>query len=203
MVRADPKRWRLSWLRSTEAEADASLAGVDAMARRASARVVVNGGFFDEAGRPLGLRVSEGAPRNDLRKADWGVFFVRDGVASQVHTREASAARKAEFAIQCGPRLVQDGKPLRLKPGLHRRTVIGSDPRGRVYLAVTLGMADLNALAEALARPVDAGGLGLRHALNLDGGPSTAMFVDGAGGQWNVPGMSGVAGVVAVVSREK
>ena len=199
VVRADSKHWRLSWQRSERATSDAALSDVDAMARGASAKVAVNAGFFDEGGRPLGLRVSEGVVKNKLRKADWGVFFVRDGTIRQVHTSEADASRGADFAIQCGPRLVQDGKPFHLKTGRHRRTIIGSDPSGRVYLAVTLGFVDLNDLAQALARPVAQGGLGLRYALNLDGGPSTAMFVDGGKGRWNVPGGSGVAGAVTLV----
>jgi uncharacterized protein YigE (DUF2233 family) len=166
------------------------------------ARVAVNGGFFDQAGLPLGLRVAGGSVRNKLHKADWGVFFVREGVPNQVHTRDAKKAAGAEFAIQCGPRLVQDGKPFKLKASVHRRTVIGCDAASRVYLAVTVGFVDLNALAEALAAPVAHGGLGLAHALNLDGGPSTAMFVDGADGAWNVPGGAAVSDAVLIIPRD-
>jgi len=201
VVRADPKRWQMSWQRAKPSGLDASLSAVEDMARDASAPVAVNGGFFDADGNPLGLRVAGGIVHNKLRKADWGIFFVRDGAPNQVHSREAKLAADAQFAIQCGPRLVQDGKPFKLKAGAHRRTLIGCDEAGRVYLAVTLGFVDLNDLASALAAPVKDGGLGLRHALNLDGGPSTGMFVDADRGVWNVAGGSGVAGAVVITGR--
>lgn len=201
VVRADPKSWELSWARAKSSERDAALSAVEDMARDASAPVAVNAGFFDADGKPMGWRVAGGVVRNKLRKADWGIFFIRDGVPGQVHSRQADKAAKARFAIQCGPRLVQDGKPFKLKAGAHRRTAIGCDGAGHVYLAVTLGFVDLNDLAVALAAPVKDGGLGLRHALNLDGGPSTEMFVDDASGAWNVTGGTGVAGAVTLVAR--
>lgn len=201
VVRADPKRWEMSWTRAQSSEQDAALSSVEDITRDASAPVAVNGGFFDAEGKPLGLRVAGGIVRNKLRKADWGIFFVRDGVPDQVHSRQADKAAEARFAIQCGPRLVQDGKPFKLKAGAHRRTLIGCDDAGHVYLAVTLGFVDLNDLAVALATPVKDGGLGLRHALNLDGGPSTEMYVDAARGAWNVTGGTGVAGAVMLVAR--
>lgn len=199
VVRVDPKRWSLDVALADANEGGAALSTVESMAIGVGAEAAVNGGFFDTAGRPLGLRVSGGKTLHDVRRADWGVFFVRAGVPGQVHTRDAEQSKGAEFAIQCGPRLVQDGRPMDLKEGLHRRTAIGSDARGHVYLLVTLGAIDLNVLASALAKRPNEGGMGLRHALNLDGGPSTQMFA--RSGRWNVAGASGVADAVVALER--
>lgn len=201
VVRADPKRWRLASSDSRPSTPDAGLATVEATAREAGAVVAVNGGFFDQKGAPMGLRVTDGKQRNPLRQADWGVFFVRDGVPNLVHTKDAKRADGAEFAIQCGPRLVADGQPMKLRSGIHRRTAIGSDAAGKVYLVVSLGFVDMNDLAAALAAAPEAGGLGLTQALNLDGGPSTQMFVDAKDGVWNVAGGTGVADAILVSAR--
>jgi uncharacterized protein YigE (DUF2233 family) len=201
VVRVDLKRWRLASSDTRPSTPDAGLAVVEATAREAGAFVAVNGGFFDQNGEPMGLRVTDGIQRNPLRHADWGVFFVRDGVPDLVHTKDAERADGAEFAIQCGPRLVADGQPMQLRSSVHRRTVIGSDAAGKVYLVVSLGFVDMNALAAALAAPQQAGGLGLTQALNLDGGPSTQLFVDASDGVWNVAGGTGVADAIMVSAR--
>jgi hypothetical protein len=171
-------------------------------AQATGARVAVNGGFFDEHGAPIGLRIGRGRLLQPAWTRDWGVFFVRDGRPGQVHTRELAQAQGAQFAIQCGPRLVQDGVALRLKPGRHRRTAIGSTPTAEVVLLATAQAVELSELAQALARPISDGGLGLQHALNLDGGPSTQLLVRGKNAlRWSVGGLSRVADAVVVVPR--
>ena len=168
-------------------------------ADRFGAVAVVNGGFFDEHYRPLGLLVCDGVERNPLRRADWGVFFLVGKRPRVVHTRDYEPGAAVEQAIQAGPRLVVDGRPLALKPQTARRSMVGIDATGRVYLAVSIAGAPLlSDLAELLARGTDDGGLGLSYALNLDGGPSTQLFaslrdftVDEPGG-WAVPSAIGV-----------
>ncbi|BCM94296.1 hypothetical protein IAD21_06201 [Abditibacteriota bacterium] len=153
------------------------------------ARVVVNGGYFDGNGHPMGFRAGKNTENSKLRRADWGVFWVKDGVAHLSHTRDFDPSEHPEEAIQCGPRLVVDGKPTDLKPQWARRTGVGIDRRGRVVLAVSDGELSLDEWAKIWASP---SGLDCVQALNMDGGPSTQLAVSGerqlnVEGGWPVP----------------
>lgn len=157
--------------------------------RKTRARVVVNAGYFDGRGRPMGLRRGKNTPSSRLRGADWGVFWVKDGVAHLSHTRDFSPSLRPDEAVQCGPRLVVNGEVTKLKPQFARRTGVGVDRQGRVVLAVADGELSLDEWARAWASP---SGLNCRDALNMDGGPSTQLAVRGRTelniqGGWPVP----------------
>ena len=49
---------------------------VKELAQYAQARLAINGGFFDQAFRPLGLRVAQGQPYSALRSISWWGFFM-------------------------------------------------------------------------------------------------------------------------------
>jgi uncharacterized protein YigE (DUF2233 family) len=158
--------------------------------KRANAHVVINGGYFDGSGHAMGLRVSEGKRIMRLRRADWGVFWIKDGRARITHTRDYDTSSKPDEAIQCGPRLVVAGKTTDLKPQWDRRTGLGIDRRGRVVLAIAEGQLSLEEWAQAFA---SSDGLGCRDALNLDGGGSTQIAYAGGkksgfiSGSWPIP----------------
>ena len=139
--------------------------------------VGVNGGFFDEHERPLGLRITRKHLASPPRKADWGIFYTTSEGPFLEHTQAASLERlqRSDFAIQAGPRIITGGRVLKLKPGAHRRTVIGFDGERRVVVLATEANIDLNVLAANLVAPGASGGLGLVEALALDGGPSTGF----------------------------
>ncbi len=169
-------------------------ASVKELAAGTGARVAVNGGFFDEKAASLGLLVSGGKRLSPLRKADWGVLFVTPQRESRiVHTRDFDKELTVEFAIQAGPRLVVDGKPLTLKPQWDRRTAVGVRPEGRhlvvLVTAIPVSLADL---AQLMGE-----GLGCSEALNLDGGSSTQLWSDLEGVE-PVVGFAVANGVVVV-----
>ncbi len=173
------------------------LATVDALARGRGALLAVNGGFFDAQGRPMGLLVSKGRILSRLRRVEWGVLAVdREGRATVVHAKQwAATTGTLRFAIEAGPRLVVDGKPLTFKPQVARRTALGVLPGGRaLVLVVTSTGLSTAALAELFAKR-----LGCPFALNLDGGSSTQLVSPLAG----VPRISGkpVANAVLVLPR--
>ncbi len=57
--------------------------------------LAVNGGFFDERGRPLGLRISRGRSLKSLRPVDWGVLVLsRRRGAHRPHPRIRNARRR-------------------------------------------------------------------------------------------------------------
>jgi uncharacterized protein YigE (DUF2233 family) len=158
--------------------------------KKTKAHVVINGGYFDGDGNPMGLRVSQNKRLMGLRNANWGVFWIKQGHAHIEHTRDFSTSTRPEFAIQCGPRLVVDGKTTDLKQQWDRRTGLGIDRRGRVVLAIADGQLSLDEWAQIFA---SSEGLGCRDALNLDGGGSTQLAFNSGkkhldiGGSWPVP----------------
>ena len=201
LVRIDPRSHRLRVLASPTGEASLRAAAV---ARSQGAWAVVNGGFFDSGGRSIGWLVSDGRELSPVRTEGWGVFYVRDdGTPAILHASRARGVL-ARQAVQAGPRLVVGGRVNRLEPQLARRSFVGIDDTGRIVLGCT-GPFPVGAVALAtfLATPTTRGGLGLVHALNLDGGSSAQMFVRRPGGEdISLPGGVAVPNVLAVFPAE-
>lgn len=140
-------------------------------AAQSGAAAVFNGPFFDIDGSPMGLLVVDGDRKQKLRRADWGVFYIDDAGAHVVHTSEYDAPKGVTQAFQVGPRLVVGGEVLGLKPQSARRTAMCVRADGSVLALVTSSAVQAGVLAKFLAdqKCVD--------ALNLDGGPSSQMWV--------------------------
>jgi len=175
--------------------ATGDLLRADAWRRRTKALVAVNGGFFDESGHALGLRISRGVKKTALRSANWGVFYVRDGRASIVHTRDFKMSKTIREAVQCGPRLVVDGRVTDLKPQWARRTGIGIGRDGRVVLAVADGEMSLRDWAALWAKST---GFNCRTALNLDGGTSTQLSLKTTRRSLEITGPNHVSDAVVI-----
>jgi exopolysaccharide biosynthesis protein len=149
------------------------------IARRPGILAVINAGYFDAGGRPLGLVAADGVLISPVARRGWGTFVIRSGVAS-VHSAESSP-RKVDQGVQAGPRLVVGGRAATLRsPVLARRSFVGIDRADRVVLGCAQAPTTLQALAHLLARPEADGGPDLVDALNLDGGSSTQMLVRAA-----------------------
>jgi uncharacterized protein YigE (DUF2233 family) len=168
-----------------------------ALRRDLSAVVAINGGFFDEDRRSLGLRIAGGKTAVPLRRGvDWGVLVLRPGRATIVHSRDFKPDPRIEGAIQVGPRLVAAGRPLRLKPQAARRSAVAVDREGRTLtLVVSPGPIEAGRLAELLVR------LGFHSALLLDGGASTQVSAAAGRFTLDVPGAYGVPDALVVRSR--
>jgi uncharacterized protein YigE (DUF2233 family) len=165
--------------------------------RDLSAAAAINGGFFDDDRRSLGLRIAGGKTAVPLRRGvDWGVLVVRPGRAAIVHSRDFKPDARIEGAIQVGPRLVADGQPLRLKPQSARRSAVALDREGRTLtLVVSPGPIDAGRLAERLAA------LGFHSALLLDGGASTQVSAVAGAFTLDVAGVYGVPDALVVRPR--
>lgn len=140
--------------------------------KRSRAVAAVNGGFFDIEGKSLGLRVSDGRKVSRLRKVDWGVFYIRNGRARIMHTEDFKMRSGITQAVQCGPRLVADGRIIKLKDQWARRTALGVDQNGKVIIAVTDGQLGFREWAALWASK---SGFNCRNAMGLDGGGSTQL----------------------------
>jgi uncharacterized protein YigE (DUF2233 family) len=175
---------------------------VRAFVERTDAEAAINGGFFLEGFVPLGLIISGGVKKNDLRKADWGVFYIRRGKPGLIHTREYVPDAAITEAIQAGPRLVIGGRVPALKEQISRRSALGITRTGEVILLTTKSSVSYaDSLARFLARRAQDGGMDCVDALNLDGGPSTQFYADLPGLEIDTPGGYGVPNCIAVFSR--
>jgi uncharacterized protein YigE (DUF2233 family) len=174
----------------------ARLTAADVLRDTPGAAAVVNGGFFDGKGAPLGLRIARGKTVVPLRpRVDWGVLAFAGGRASIVHSRDFVPSSEIEAAIQVGPRIVVDGAVSRLKPQVARRTAVAL-PQGGTSLTLVVApqAVDAAALGARLAA------LGYHAALMLDGGPSTQLAIS-AGAARSIPGGYGVPDLLALVRR--
>lgn len=144
---------------------------------RTAAELVVNAGFFDERGQPIGLALSGGKTLSPpSRSLSGGVLTIADDVGVQTASESFTLPEPAPaFGIQCRPRLVVAGKRnIRKDDGKRaERTALCLRDEGRT-LDVVLARADderpLPTLYELADELVAAG---CEEALNLDGGPST------------------------------
>lgn len=160
---------------------------LDSVLARTNADLVVNGGFFDPDGKPVGLAVSNGVVLSKLAKSlSGGVLTFDDARVTLAPTEDFVLPDHALFAVQCRPRLVVDRSAnVKSDDGKRaERTALCTRDAGRTLDVVIVRGSDdgesagpsLFALARHLA---DAG---CESALNLDGGPSTGVaWRDGDG----------------------
>jgi uncharacterized protein YigE (DUF2233 family) len=198
VFRADPRIVHMTVLDARRA--DRRLASVRALREESDAYVVVNGGFFDERARPLGLVVGDGRETSPLRKVDQGLFLISSGKPVIQHARDPLPS-PIETALQSGPRLIVNGRALQLKPQTSRRTSVCLPGDGTVMIVVIPAPISLSNLAQHLLRPATEGGLGCWSALNLDGGPSTQLSVATSALNLEIEGGWGVPNGLAVLPR--
>lgn len=158
---------------------EGKIEGVRSAVDGASGIAGINGGFFDGDLSPVGLLISNGHLIHPIRKAKLlsGIFLVNEGRPRIVRTRELPNIKGIEQAIQCGPFLVEDGRPV---PGLDTERVA---PRTFVFscgpscwgfgICRSLTLA---AMGEMLAKAKWIRDNRIIEALNLDGGSSTTLY---------------------------
>ena len=175
-------------------------ASVEEMAIHDQALIAINGGFFDTEFRPLGLRVGHNHRYSPIKPISWwGVFYIKRkrphlAKMSQYTQRD----RTVDFAIQSGPRLLVDGKPPKLKPGLAERTALGITKDKHVIMLVT---ENAPMTTTALALMMKSFPLYCEQALNLDGGSSTQIYAHVGPLRIHTRAAAGVSDAVVVKPR--
>ena len=150
--------------------------------RKAGALAGVNGGYFHRDRTPLGLVIIDGKTTHALERAKLlsGLVTVTPRGASLLRVAEYKNSRHIRQALQAGPYLVDQGRAVTglNSTRLAERTVLLADKQGVVALLITssVSLADLGKL---LATPALFPELKIDRALNLDGGSSTALWIDG------------------------
>lgn len=166
----------------------------------------VNGGYFKRDHTPLGLVISNGVELHPLENSKilTGVLAVTGRGASLLRTGEIKRGNSLREALQAGPFLVDRGKPVAGLNATRRaeRTVLLADVHGVVAL-LTTSPVTLAELGQILASPGVFPELKISRALNLDGGSSTALWVDAVTTPYSRPEWKAVRNAVAVVPLVK
>lgn len=164
----------------------------------------VNGGYFDPEGRPVGLLVSDGkliASRSKARLLS-GVVSVSQGRVQIQRAAEFSNKMKPTEARQCGPFLLDCGKPIAgLNPTRGARRTFVLTGAGEKAALGYCSHVTLAQLAEILGTPGIAGELKIKRALNLDGGSSSGFWFNGNDGVFSIREQKRVRDYLAVVPR--
>lgn len=143
----------------------------------------VNGGYFHPDGRPLGLVISQGKTVHAEETAPRllsGFFVVAEKKLQLVHVGEKLPEGITE-ALQAGPFLINHRNSV---SGLEatriaRRTFVATDGHG-LWMIGTISPVTLKNAASILraAAALFFRGYSIERALNLDGGSSSALWVD-------------------------
>lgn len=165
----------------------------------------VNGGYFDPEFRPIGLRIIDGVSTSPLVRARLltGVLAASARGVEIVRLSEFSKSRKYEAAIECGPFLVENGKPVRsLNETRSARRTFAAVARGGVACLGVSSALTLAQLADAVAALPLPNEAKISRALNLDGGSSTAFWIAGKSGDaFSIQERKSVRDFVAIVPR--
>ena len=166
----------------------------------------VNGGYFDERYRPTGWLVDGSRELRARRnRSQGGVLALKKGALFIGPLADVPFA--PELALQNSPRLVEKGGRvgIRSDDGKRASRTVACDAAGRLHLiVVSAPLGDgptLLQTARFLAADPREGGMGCGTALNLDGGPSTSLWLPGAADVDSVPSRASIAYGLAVLPR--
>lgn len=174
-------------------------ASVNEYSEKSKALITINGGFFDNNYKPLGLRINDYQQKSALKRISWwGVFFIKNNKAQISGVNRYSSHSTINFAIQGGPRLLINNRIPPLKPGRAERTALGITRNGYVIILVT---DNLPLSTTELAQFMKAPPLNCTNALNLDGGSSSQLKAHFDNFQLEVHGFSNVSDAVIVKPR--
>ncbi len=165
---------------------------------------VINGGYFDAKGIPLGfLKINGHSFSSHIARHGLYSGFLLPGHSPVVIHRDRFQKEANKNALQAGPLLIRNG---RRNPGLlhadaaHYRSGIAVDRSGNFLLYVTntnFHEVSWNDLLSVLLMPQ----FDILNALNLDGGASTQLYYKADGEKTFIRGFSTVP--TAVVVRQK
>lgn len=164
----------------------------------------VNGGYFDPNFAPLGLRIVDGKILKPLIHARLmtGILISSPGSTQILRVAEYSRHRNAYSALQCGPLLVDAGRPVKGLDATRtaRRTfaVVGND-RAALGICSSVSLAQL---AQILAVTYLAEDSKVQRALNLDGGSSSAFWFRRDGDAFSISEVKSVRDFVGIVLKK-
>lgn len=151
-----------------------------------SCKVLVNGGFYNKEGEPIGLFVSEG---NSL--SAWQENSLFNGVLGITKDGKPQVNEQGKGfvdAVQAGPVLVREGvyKELSIKNDGTERRVVGVVTKEEKLIFLSFynptsyylgpNLEDVPGLLKSFGKET---GIQIKDAINLDGGTASAFYAEG------------------------
>lgn len=175
------------------------------VAKAAGAVASCNGGYFEvPTFEPSGLQISGGKRSGELvRNPLASCVVVRAGKTEMINVADFHDDPSITDFVQCHPVYVVDGKPVGLGNGPRaQRTFVLTDGAGRWVIGVCSAIG-LQEMGDLLATPGLMGDVKVLRAMNLDGGPSTALWCrDTSGAEHYTKESWRVKNLLAVVPRK-
>lgn len=150
-------------------------------AKQTNALALINGGYFDKHNYATGLLVSNGEVSGTSYSGYGGMLAV--DIYDQVSLRALvqypyDPSEQLKEATQSSPMLIIDGarSNFQANAATDRRSAIAIDSQGRLLMIVSPSLSfSLDEFTDLML----ASELGIQMALNLDGGGSTGMYIQG------------------------
>ncbi len=142
---------------------------------------MINGGYFDENYKPTTQVMVDGKRYGHFLSGHTAMAYTNTETDPtwKITTADQIALDDAWLGIQSYPLLVDEANNIFTEGSDHvaQRTVLAQDQDGQIYFIVAeYGVLALNQLSTSLATQLN---LPLEQALNLDGGPSTGIALQG------------------------
>lgn len=159
-----------------------------ALAEKNKCKNLVNGGFYTEDDKPLGLLIVNGETIEERKENSFipEIFYATNDGKFEIGSQlQVFSNEKIRFALQTGPLLIDSGKPRKLRiknDEFARRIVVGiTSNKQIIFLAVFSGEENFKGpylidLPEIINQFQIKSGIGIQKAINLDGGSASAFF---------------------------
>jgi len=154
---------------------------IDDWMKQEGATAIINGGYFTQNNAATALVIANGQSYGTTYNGFGGMLAV--DTQGNISLRSLSKQpydpnnEQLQQATQCSPMLLINGKRTEFQANAasQRRSIVAQDTSGRLLFIASPGAAfSLDELADLLA----SSDLSLKTALNLDGGASTALYLD-------------------------
>jgi uncharacterized protein YigE (DUF2233 family) len=149
--------------------------------KQTGALAMMNGGYFDARNHPTGLLVSNGQVSGASYDGFGGMLSVDtqgNVTLRSLRVQPYDTNEQIQQATQSSPMLMINGQRTQftVNKDVQRRSVVATDKQGHLLLIASPGAEfSLDNMADLLAKS----DLSIQNALNLDGGSSTGLYVNG------------------------
>ena len=146
------------------------------------AAAIINGGYFDQNDQTTALVISNGQTYGSSYSGFGGMLSMDSNGHIKLRSLRQQPYGPGESltqAVQCSPMLVEGGKrtQFNVAPSQSRRSIVAVDKNGNLlFISSPDDIFTLDQLADLLV----SSDLSIATALNLDGGASTGLFVNGS-----------------------
>lgn len=154
--------------------------GIRDWMQQTHAKVLINGGYFDQNNHAEALVISNGQVSGNTYEGFGGMLSASNNGTIQLeslHEQPYSPSEQLEQATQSSPMLMVQGKRTQFSANAasQRRTVVAMDKQGNLLFIISPNDAfSLDELADLLV----SSDLSIETALNLDGGASTGLAIN-------------------------